>query len=92
MPPRVTFAAGQELDRKGNSDFIQTNRGRRPVRVFDARTGRWRLTWLGKCWFAQNELSQFVVQIPAKFYTTKADGRVVEHEGRYPVTDLDPHC
>ena len=59
------------------------------MRVFDGATGRWRITRLGKRWFAQNELTQFVVQLPCKFYTTKADGRVVEHEGWYPVTDLD---
>ena len=68
------------LDRKGNTA---------PCAFFDGATGRWRLTRLGKRWFAQNELSESVLQLLSRLYTTKADGRVVEHEGWYPVANLD---
>ena len=39
------------MKRKGNSDYVETNLGPRPVRVFNPAAGAWRVTNLGNRWF-----------------------------------------
>ena len=64
MPPSVTFAAGQVLDRKGITDYIQTSVGRRAIRAFNGAEGRWKLSALGKRYFQSNALPEVVLRIP----------------------------
>ena len=44
------------MTRRGNSDYIDTNVGPRPVRVFNAAAGTWRVTNLGKRWFQERDV------------------------------------
>ena len=79
------------MKRKGNSDYVETDRGPRPVRVFSPAAGTWRVTRTGKRWFNRpdQQPSEVVVQVLATIYTTKnARDAPVEHYGWFPVTDL----
>ena len=80
---------GAKITREARSDYIETAAGKRKLRVFDGAKGTWRLTALGKRYYARNNPpSEFVVKVPAKFYTTKANGETIVHFGWYPLADL----
>ena len=67
---------------QGNSDYVETNLGPRPVRVFNPAAGTWRVTNLGNRWFhSEHQQSEVVIQLPAKFYTQKHGGGQVMHRG-----------
>ena len=81
------------MKRRGNSDYVDTDRGPRPVRVFNPAAGTWRVTALGGRWFGSEHAphySEVVMQLPVKFYTQKRGGGQVMHRGWFPVTDLAP--
>ena len=78
-----------QVERRGSTDWIETRVGWRRLRTFDAANGTWRLTPLGKRHFRTHEPpSEFVLKMPAKFYTRRSTGAVVEHLGWFPVADL----
>ncbi len=55
------------MRRKGNSDYVETDRGPRPVRVFNPAAGTWRVTNLGNRWFGSERApqhSEVVMQLP----------------------------
>ena len=88
MPPLVPVA-GAAVERVGASDWIETQAGRRRLRTFDGVRGTWRLSALGRSYFASRQPpSEFVLKLPAKFYTTRADGTISEYRGWYPVANL----
>ena len=53
----------------GNTDYVMTTAGKKPARVFRGDTGQWRLTRVGKKWFARDgqPRTEYVLQLPATF-------------------------
>ena len=85
--PRPSEVPGPDapIKRRARSDWIQTDVGWRRLRSFNEATGRWKPTTLGKRWYLEHQPpSEFIIKVPAKFYTTKADGSIMEHYGWYP--------
>ena len=85
MPRRIQFEANAEIKRKGNTDYLKTDArsgdGWRPIRTFNSATGEWRLTALGKRYYADMEgLPEVVMRLPVVFDMYKARGNV-QHEG-----------
>ena len=77
MPP-LNVVPGAQVVREGRSAYIMTPAGKRKIKTFDGTRGTWRLTPLGKRYYAQNQPPpEMVVKLPAKFYTTKQDGSVL---------------
>ena len=76
------MGSGTEVTRRGRSDVIETNVGTRPLRVFRGDLGTWRLTELGKRYFASMDgLSERVWKLPVIYITLKPDGTTVRHRG-----------
>ena len=49
MPQRITWDEDLKIERRGFTDYLKTNKGWKPIRVFDGRgQGRFRLTHVGK--------------------------------------------
>ena len=73
MPRAINFVEGTKMKRKGNSDYVETDRGPRPVRVFNPAAGTWRVTRAGKRWFSRPDQQprEVVVQVPAKDEPTR---------------------
>jgi len=46
--PVITPNLGAEVERRGNTDWIETNRGPRKLRTFNGVRGTWNLTPLGR--------------------------------------------
>ena len=73
---------------KGDNGLFRNKQGWKPIRVFDGRgQGRFKLTRVGKRFYHQNTLNEYVIQLPALFRTYKASG-IVEHRGFYPIHAL----
>ena len=90
MPRHITWEDGAEVTRRGRSDVIDTNVGVRPARVFRGDLGTWRLTNLGKRYYASIDgLSEYVWTLPVIFIIQRPDGTTVRHRGYYPLTDVD---
>ena len=99
MPRVYTFAPDARLERRGNTDYVQVVRTdgqivSRPVRTFRGDLGSWRVTNLGRKWFARpgQPNSEYVLQIPVKFWETsrgRMDAPAI-HYGWYPVSNLNP--
>ena len=84
MPQRITWdEASPKIERHGFTDYLETNKGWKPVRVFDGRgQGRFRLTRVGRRFYEKNTLNEYVIQLPALFRTYKEAGAPpVEHMG-----------
>ena len=92
MPPRTTWdEVNPRIERRGFTDYLETNEGWKPIRVFDGRGhGRFRLTRIGKRFYHEHTLNEYVIQLPALFRTYK-DAGVVEHRGFYPIHALPPN-
>ena len=65
MPPVIDFVANAVLLRRGNTDYVMTTQGERPVLVFDGASQRWRITRVGKKWFARDgqPRSEYVTEL-----------------------------
>ena len=92
MPPRLTWEENPKIERHGFTDYLETNKGWKPIRVSDGRgQGRFRLTRVGKRYYHKNTLNEYVIQLPALFRTYKVAGEdPVEHRGFYPIHALPP--
>ena len=93
MPIRITWdEENPDIERRGFTDYLKTNKGWKPIRVFDGRgQGRFRLTRVGKRFYEKNTLNSYVVQLPALFRTYKEAGAPpVIHRGFYPIEGLPP--
>ena len=93
MPPRLTWdEEAPKIERHGFTDLLATNKGWKPIRVFDGRgQGRFRLTRIGRRFHGKNTLNEYVIQLPALFRTYRAaGGEPVEHRGFYPIHALPP--
>ena len=85
MPRRIHFEDGVEIQRRGNTDYIDTSVGPRAIRTFNGAEGRWRLSNLGKRYFQRNAgLPEVVLRIPCIFETQKTTERSVRHLGWFP--------
>ena len=93
MPPQLTWDIQPEIKRQGFTDLLKTNKGWKPIRIFDGRgQGRFRLTRIGKRFHHQNTLNEYVIQLPALYRTFKNAGEApVEHRGFYPIHALPPN-
>ena len=99
MPRVYNFAADARLERRGNRDYVNVVRGdgsvvSRPVRVFRGDLGSWRVTNVGKRWFARPGTvnSEYALQIPVEFWEAsrgRMDNPTI-HYGWYPVSNLNP--
>ena len=94
MLRRINYAEDAEITRKGNTDYLKTDAptkdGWRAIRTFNAGTGEWRLTALGKRYFADHQLlPEIVIRIPAIFDTHRSGRPNVRHEGWFPYELLD---
>ena len=69
MPPRLAFLPNAQITRRGNTDYVATTRGPRPVRTFFGNSGEWRVTKLGTTWFGRAGVpqSEYVLLLPGKF-------------------------
>jgi len=82
MPIQITWdEANPRIERHGFTDYLQTNKGWKPIRVFDGRgQGRFRLTRVGMRFYEKNTLNHYVIQLPAlskfseslRFFTSNA--------------------
>jgi hypothetical protein len=93
MPPRLTWnEETPKVQRHGTTDYLETNKGWKAIRVFDGRgQGRFRVTRVGKRFYHKNTLNEYVIQLPALFRTYKNAGEApVEHRGFYPIHALPP--
>ena len=90
--PRIEWDDEPEIERRGFTDYLKTNRGWKPIRVYDGRgQGRFRLTRVGKRFYHANTLNEYVIQLPALFRTYKeANAPPVEHRRFYPIHALPP--
>ena len=61
----IAWAATAQLTRKGNADFLPTNKGSRRVRTWQPTSGQWKLTALGKRYFTGAD-SEFVISPTSK--------------------------
>ena len=72
MPRVIRYEQNAEIKRRGNTDYLKTDArskdGWRAIRTFNTATGEWRLTALGKRYFADHDgLPKYVIRIPATF-------------------------
>ena len=94
MPRRITYEQDAQIQRRGNTDYLKTNArskdGWRAIRTFNTSTGEWRLTALGKRYYADFEgLPEYVIRIPA-FYDVYRPGRPnAQYQGWFPYELLD---
>ena len=90
MPPQITWNEDNpKIERHGFTDYLDTNKGWKPIRVFDGRgQGRFRLTRVGKRFYHKHPLNEYVIQLPALFKTYRTSGEVVEHRGFFPIHAL----
>ena len=70
--PRINYEQNAEIKRRGNTDYLKTDArskdGWRAIRTFNAASGTWRLTKLGKRYYADMDgLPEIVLRIPATF-------------------------
>ena len=64
--------------------------GWRAIRTFNAASGEWRLTALGKRWFADHEgLPEYVIRIPAIFDVHRSGRPNARYEGWFPYELLE---
>ena len=94
MPRRIRYEQDAEVRRRGNTDYLETDArtkgGWRAIRTFNAATGEWRLTALGRRYYSQLDgLPEVVMWIPATFDTYKSGRPNVQHQGWFPYELLD---
>ena len=79
MPRRIGYEQDAEIKRKGNTDYLKTDTrsrdGWRPIRTFNAATGEWRLTALGRRYYADHEgLPEYMIRTPAILMSMHSPG------------------
>ena len=94
MPRRITYEQDAEIRRRGNTDYLKTNArtkdGWRAIRTFNTASGEWRLTALGKRYFADHDgLPEYVIRIPALFDVHRAGRPNAQYEGWFPFELLE---
>ena len=94
MPRRIYYEAEAEIKRRGNTDYLKADArskdGWWAIRTFNAATGKWRLTALGKRYYADHEgLPEYVIRIPTIFDTYKSGRPNAQHTGWFPFELLD---
>ena len=58
MPTRITWDENSRIERRGFTDYLETNKGWKPIRVFDGRgQGRFRLTRVGRRYYEKTTLN-----------------------------------
>ena len=72
MPRVIRYEQNAEIKRRGNTEYLKTGArtkdGWRPIHTFNTSAGEWRLTALGKRYFADDDgLPEYVIRIPATF-------------------------
>ena len=76
------------LERKSNSDYAETNRGKKRVRSWNPSKGEWNVTRIGRQYFRQNP-SEYVISLPVRFDIIRArDNAEIQFKGYMPVTHL----
>ena len=86
MPRVIRYEHNAEIKRLGNTDYLKTDArskdGWRAIRTFKTATGEWRLTALGKKYFADHDgLPEYVIRIPATFDVYRAGRPNAQYEG-----------
>ena len=86
MPRVIRYEQKAEVKRRGNTDYLKTDArtkdGWRPIRTFNTSTGEWRLTALGKRYFADHDgLPEYVFRIPATFDVYRSGRSNAQYEG-----------
>ena len=94
MPRRIGYEQNAEIRRRGNTDYLKTNArtrdGWRAIRTFSSASGEWRLTALGKRYFADHDgLPEYVLRIPARFDVYRSGRPNAQYEGWFPFELLD---
>ena len=89
MPRVIRYEQNAEIKRRGNTDYLKTDPrtkdGWRAIRTCNTATGEWRLTALGKKYFADHDgLPEYVIRIPATFDVYRAGKPNVQYEGWFP--------
>ena len=89
MPRIIRYEQNAEIKRRGNTDYLKTDArtkdGWRPIRTFSSASGEWRLTNLGKKYFADHDgLPEYVIRIPATFDVYRAGRPNAQYEGWFP--------
>ena len=68
----------------------RTKDGWRAIRTFNSASGEWRLTALGKKYFADHDgLPEYVTRIPATFDVYRSGRPNAEYEGWFPYELLE---
>ena len=80
MPRVVRYEQNAEIKRRGNTDYLKTDArtedGWRAIRTFNTSTGEWRLTALGKRYFADHDgLPAYVIPFRRPSTCTAREGR-----------------
>ena len=94
MPRVIRYEQNAEIKRRGNTDYLKTDARTkdvwRPIRTFNTSSGEWRLTALGKRYFADHEgLPEYVIRIPALFDVYRPGRPNTQYEGWFPFELLE---
>ncbi len=94
IPRKIRYEQNAEITRRGNTDYLKTDArtkdGWRSIRTFSTSTGEWRLTQLGKRYFADHDgLPEYVIHIPATFDVYRAGRPNAQYEGWFPFELLE---
>ena len=94
MPRVIRYEHNAEIMRRGNTDYLKTDArskdGWRAIRTFNTSSGEWRLTALGKRYFADHDgLPEYVIRIPALFDVYRAGRPNAQYEGWFPYELLE---
>ena len=94
MPRRITYDQDAEIKRRGNTDYLKTHAGTkdgwRASRTFNTSSGEWRLTALGKRYYANFDgLPEYVIRIPAIFNVYRSGRPNAQYQGWFPYELLD---
>ena len=89
MPRIIRYEQNAEIKRRGNTDYLKTDArtkdGWRAIRTFNTGTGEWRLTALGKRYFADHDgLPEYVIRTPATFDVDRSGRPNTQYEGWFP--------
>ena len=94
MPRVIRYEQNAEIKRRGSTDYLKTDArtkdGWRAIRTFNTSTGVWRLTALGKRYFADHDgLPEYVIRIPALFDVYRPGRPNAQYEGWFPFELLE---
>ena len=94
MPRVIRYEQNAEIKRRGSADYLKTDArtkdGWRAIRTFNTSTGEWRLTTLGKRYFADHVgLPEYAIRIPATFDVYRSGRPNAQYEGWLPYELLE---